>query len=61
MHGKHIKESPLKVDSNEKLGGSERSEKFSFSLVLWRSRVIFNLNMLIPVKLLFRFRLLQVN
>ncbi len=46
----------LKVDSNEK------RELLNFCLGLWRSRVIFNLNMLIPCKTpYFCFRLLQLN
>ncbi len=34
----------LKVDGNEKLGGSGRGQLFSFSLALRRSRVICNMN-----------------
>ncbi len=40
----------LKVDSNENRGGSERRHLLSFSLGLWRSRVIFSLKVLIPCK-----------
>jgi hypothetical protein len=36
--------SSLKVDGNEKRGGSGRRQQISFSLPLWRSRVILNLN-----------------
>jgi hypothetical protein len=38
----------LKVDSNVKRVGSERRHLLSFSLGLWRLRVMFNWNVLIP-------------
>ncbi len=51
----------LKVDSNEKIGGSGRRQKFSIYLALWRSRVICNLNVLFLFKThYFHFRLLQL-
>jgi hypothetical protein len=40
----------LKVDGNEIGSGSER--RHFFNLKLWRSKVIFNLNLLIPCRLL---------
>jgi hypothetical protein len=46
-----------KVDSNEKLGGSGRTQLFSYSLALWRLRVICNLNVSFCVKILFPFPL----
>ncbi len=35
----------LKVDSNEKLGGREEDSNWDYSLALWRSRIIWNLNL----------------
>ncbi len=40
----------LKVDGNEKLGGSRRAQLLSYSLALWRSKVILNLNVLFLCK-----------
>jgi hypothetical protein len=52
----------LKVDGNEKRGGSARRLSSIISLGLWRSRVVFNLNMSFPCKTLyFRFRPFQQN
>ena len=50
------------VDGNEKRGGSARRPSSLISLGLWRSRVVFNLNMSFPCKTLyFRFRPFQQN
>ncbi len=54
----------LKVDSNEKWGGWESRHLLSFSLALglWRSRIIWNLNLYFPWKTpYFRFRVIQLN
>ncbi len=51
----------LKVNSNEKWGGSEWRQLFGYSLALWRSRVISSLNVpFLCTTHSFCFRLLQL-
>jgi hypothetical protein len=40
----------LKVDGNENSEGSRRAQLLSYRLALWRSKVIFNLNVLFLCK-----------
>jgi hypothetical protein len=40
----------LKLDGSEKLDGSRKRSSLRFSLRLWRSRVIFNLNVSVMCK-----------